>query len=79
MAPERKQEIWELNALKDQIPSLSKNKLHEIKKLEVAWRVLDELYSQASEIRAQLKGQIQALQIKSTKLLSKRLSCLTRG
>ena len=35
VAPERKQEIWELNALKNQIPSLGKNKLHEIKKLEV--------------------------------------------
>ena len=28
VAPERKPEVWELNALKDQIPSLGKNKLH---------------------------------------------------
>ena len=67
VAPERKLEIWELNALKDQIPSIGKNKLHKIIKLDVAWKILDKLYGQASEIRAQLKGQIQALQLKSTK------------
>ena len=67
VAPERKPEIWELNALMDQIPSLCKNKLHKIKKLDVAWKILDKLYSQALEIIAQLKGQIQALKRKSTK------------
>ena len=50
VTPEKKPEIWELNAIKDQVQSLGQNKLHKIKKLDVAWKVLDELYSQASEI-----------------------------
>ena len=33
VSPKRKLEIWELNTLKDQVPSLGKNKLH---KLDVA-------------------------------------------
>ena len=37
-------EISEINNLKDQIPQLGKNKLHEVPKLSDAWKILDDLY-----------------------------------
>ena len=56
-----------MNSLKDQLPDLAKNKLHEVKKLDQAWSILDELYGQKAEIRSKLKGQINSLTLKATK------------
>ena len=67
VAPERKPEVLELNSLKDQVPDLTKNKLHEVKKLDQAWSILDEFYGQKSEIRSKLTGKINFLTLKATK------------
>ena len=67
VALERKPEVLELNSLKDQIPNLTKNKLHKVNKLTEALSVLDELYGQPDEIQSEIKGQIIALHIKASK------------
>ena len=41
---EQKPEIFEVNALKDLLPDLAKNKLHKIKSLQEAWKILVLLY-----------------------------------
>ena len=59
-------EVHELNSLKDQLPDLAKNKLHEVK-LDQAWSILDEFYGQKSEIHSKLTGKINFLTLKATK------------
>ena len=67
VSPEQKPEVFEVNALKDQVPLIAKNKLHEITSLTEAWKILDQLYGQSALIRSKLKGKIQSLQLKATK------------
>ena len=64
---EQKPEVFEVNALRDQVPLLAKNKLHEITSLIEAWNILDQLYRQSAVIRSKLKGKIQSLQLKANK------------
>ena len=45
---EQKPEVLEVNALRDQVPLIAKNKLHEITLLTEAWDILDQLYGQYS-------------------------------
>ena len=62
-------EISELNNLKDQIPQLGKNKLHEVWKLSDAWKILDKLYSDQKEIWSKLKSLIRNIKLKASKSL----------
>ena len=58
VSPEQKPEVFEVNALRDQVPLLAKNKLHKITSLTEAWNILDQLYVQSAVIRSKLKGKI---------------------
>ena len=70
---ERQPEVHKLINLKDQVPQLAHNKLYETKKLSEAWKILDDLYGQASKIRSKLKGQLLSIKLKLTKSLEKEI------
>ena len=65
---ERQPKVHELISLKDQVPQLACSKLYETKHLAEAWKILDNLYGQASRIHSKLKGQLLSINLKSTKL-----------
>ena len=61
VSPEQKPKVFEVNALRDQVPLIAMNKLHKINSLTEAWNILDQLYGQSAVIRSKLKGKIMSL------------------
>ena len=73
VAMEKQLEVHELMNLKDQVHQLACNKLYKTRKLSEAWKILDDLYGQASKIRSKLNGQLLFIKLKLTKSQEKEI------